>query len=398
MLNDYLSPLSFPVEPANYAINQWGRRLRLYVPDAFPDLIGIKIALIGVEEDRLQTGCQKAPDAVREHLYQLYNWEPSFKIADLGNIRAGETQKDTYFAVRKVVRILRQNHILPILIGGTHDVTVAQMLAHSDETRLNALIFDEKIDLYPDPDNFTTPSSFLYPMLMQKSNLFHFSLIGYQRPLTDAAMVEALEKLYFECYPLGEVRENIQNIEPLIRPANLISFDMSAVRLTNAPAVTDSSLFGFSGEEACRIARYAGLSDHVSSMGIYQYNPNLDSSQQPTARLVAQMIWHFVEGVYARKYDLPEIDERNFLKYIVNFKDLDHELTFLKSKKSSRWWMKIPMANKLNADNEQQDNYEWLPCAYADYEMACREQIPDRWMRAYLRLSGGANNGGKQKA
>jgi hypothetical protein len=27
-----------------------------------------------------------------------------------------------------------------------------------------------------------------------------------------------------------------------------------------------------------------------------------------------------------------------------------------------------------------------VPCTYQDYEMACREEIPDRWMKVYNKL------------
>ena len=46
--------------------------------------------------------------------------------------------------------------------------------------------------------------------------------------------------------------------------------------------------------------RYAGLSDKITSVGIFEYNQNLDVNGQ-TAFLLAQMIWYFIEGFIFRK-------------------------------------------------------------------------------------------------
>ena len=387
MLEDFLSPIDLEdiVDGLQFNPNQWGSKLRIHQEDDMPDLMGMQIALIGVEEDRnrddASIGCQAAPNAVRRQLYQLYNWEKNFKIVDLGNIRSGKTRKDTCFAVRRLVRYLLDDNIIPVLIGGTHDISYGQFLGHGGtDNMVNVVVFDEKIDLFSTEDDLD-PESFLYRMLMKKSFLFNFAHVGYQRYLVDPMMLDTLEKLHFECYSLGEIRNNMEEVEPIIRNAHMISFDISAIRYAEAPGTDYATPNGFRGEEACRVARYAGLSDHVSSFGVYQYNPQFDHRNQ-TAKLLAQMIWYFADGFYSRKYDHPELDERDCLKYIVNFSDNDHEIQFLKSRKSDRWWMNIPVMHKGNLRGHQ-----LIPCSYADYELACRDEIPDRWMKSYLRLA-----------
>lgn len=392
MLQDYLSPIPDSELPSKYELtaNQWGKKLLLYTQENdLPDLSEVKIALIGVEEDRSEgeNRCDLAPNAIRRELYRLYNWEPAFAVADLGNILAGHTQSDTHFAVRKVVGQLLQEGIIPILIGGTHDISLAQFLGHTEvESETSVVVFDEKIDLFTPHDSIEelpTPETFLYQLLTQKLNLTDFVQVGYQRYLTDPEMVNTLEKLHFECYSLGEIREKIEEVEPLVRHAQMVSFDLSCIRTTDAPGALSQSSNGFFGEEACRIARYAGLSDHVTSFGLYQFDPTKDQNQQ-TAQLVAHIIWYFTEGVYNRKYEQPQSDKRGYLKYIVNFKDSDHEITFFKSKKSGRWWMKVPTPTLPDG----RAKYYLTPCSYTDYETACNDQIPDRWMRAFLRFNG----------
>jgi len=55
----------------------------------------------------------------------------------------------------------------------------------------------------------------------------------------------------------------------------------------------------------------------------------------------------------------------------------------LKSKKSDRWWMKVPCKKTKN----RKKGYQLVPCSYSDYALACKDEIPDRWMKAFLRLS-----------
>lgn len=381
MLNDYLSPL-LPIQSLAYGINQWGSRLQMYQSNkAFPVLDKVQLAIIGVEEDRsAEHGCSMAPDAVRQQLYQLYYWWSGLNIADLGNIKAGGTVKDTYFAVQSVVAELLQLGIVPIIIGGTHDVSYGQFGGHAlAEKETQLVVVDEKINLFTNTLNYDIESqSFLYRLITEKSTLLHFAQVGFQRHLVDPYLIESIEKLGFDAYSVGEIRNKLPEIEPIVRDAQMVSVDMSVARLADAPGVEHASPNGFSGEDLCQLARYVGLSDHVRSIGIYAYNPLLDRQAQ-TASLVAQIIWYFVDGYYERKHDFPERDERNYISYIVNFKDNDYELIFLKSKKSDRWWVRVPIGSA------KQNHYRLIPCSYHDYETACRDEVPDRWLRAYWR-------------
>ena len=89
-------------------------------------------------------------------------------------------------------------------------------------------------------------------------------------------------------------------------------------------------------DEACGLARFAGMSDLLMSIGFYDYNPTLDKSDV-TAKQLAQMVWYFVEGVSLRRNDYPIVDEKDFNMFIVQIEDAENDFIFLKSKKSDRW-------------------------------------------------------------
>jgi formiminoglutamase len=99
-LADFFTPIDLKkIAPKKgFYTSQLGDKIVHYSVD-FPDLEEkTDIAIIGVMDDRNAVGnpgCSLAPDYIREKLYQLNEGGYSVKIADLGNIRAGE-KSDRY--------------------------------------------------------------------------------------------------------------------------------------------------------------------------------------------------------------------------------------------------------------------------------------------------------------
>jgi hypothetical protein len=190
-----------------------------------------------------------------------------------------------------------------------------------------------------------------------------------------------MEKLYFDVNRLGDVYGRINMTEPIIRNASMISFDISAIRSSDAGANANASPNGFYGEEACQMCRYAGMNDKLSSIGFYEFNPAFDQNGQ-TAILMAQMLWYFVDGFYNRKKDFPLQPKSQYLIYRAPLKDNMHELIFVKSKKTDRWWMQVPYPS----GKTKNERYHLVPCRYEDYQTAVDGEMPDLWWRTYQKL------------
>jgi len=354
---------------------------------SFPDLEEVQIALIGVSDDRnspSNTGCAEGPDAVRAELYKLYPPTTSLKIADLGNIAAGYTTSDTYYALKKAIEELIKLEITPIIIGGGHDLAYGQYLAYEElERMIDILVVDDKIDFNEVEDEGVTHDNVLHAIAAHEpSYLFHMGVLGYQRYLTQPDYVEVLDKLFFDHMRLGEIRKALDEAEPAIRQADMVTFDISAIRASDAPGNRNAGPNGFMAHEACQIARYIGLSDKCSSVGFYEYNPNFDH-MGVTAKLVAQMVWHVLEGYGKRVGDYPNPNNRSFIKYIASIKEGEHEIVFYKSRKSGRWWMEVPAPDRTSLGNRP----HLVPCSYADYLTACQEEVPDKWWRAFQKFA-----------
>lgn len=355
---------------------------------AFPSLEGIHIALLGVKEDRnapSNQGCAFAPDYVRKYLYNLFQGPFKLKLADLGNIRAGESTDDTYFAIRTVVAQLLEMKIIPIILGGSQDLTYANYRAYESLGQIiNIVNIDASFDLGMNEEVISN-KCYLNKILTHQPNfLFNYTNIGYQTYFVDQDAIDLMHKLHFDIHRLGVVRKDLEEVEPIVRNADMLSFDMSSIRQSDAPGNANASPNGFYGEEACQIVRYAGLSDKLSSIGFYELNPAYDHGEQ-TAHLVAQMIWYFIEGYYLRKNDFPDRQRKDtaaYVKYVVSMKDFSNEIIFYKSKISDRWWMEVPCQG-LQSKYERQF---LVPCSYKDYQDACKEELPEKWWQVYQKF------------
>ncbi|MFN7013707.1 MAG: formimidoylglutamase [Bacteroidia bacterium] len=351
-----------------------------------PELDDFKIAIIGVCEDRgaiLNSGSATAPNEVRRFLYRLSNAEFPKKIADLGNIKAGNTIEDTYFAISEVVAELLKHNILPIIIGGSNDIAFANYLAYKKiEQTINIVAIDSRFD-FGEADGPINSQTYLSQIILNQPNfLFNYSNVAYQSYFVSKIELELIEKLYFDAHRLGVVRSNIAEIEPVLRNADMISFDISSVRQADAAAAEHASPNGLYGEEACQIMRYAGMSDKLTSIGIYEINPSFDFRNQ-TSHLAAQMIWYLFDGYFARKGDYPVADKSDYTKFRVMLKNNKYELIFYKSNKSDRWWMDVPYPPDKTLKYER---HHFVPCTYSDYLTACNDEMPDRWWNTYQKL------------
>ncbi len=384
-LSIYLTPLEQAVDPDE---DHLSGRIKVYTKEGgFPKVDeGVDVVLIGVEEYRRGQGNGKGDGLreVREHLYQLADHFPTLGIADLGNIRAGHTPDDTDHALSKTVSSAIANELLPLIVGGSHDLAYAHFLGYEDlERTINMAVADACIDL-GDPEAALTDRTFLGHLLAHRPNyLFNLSHIGIQKHFVPPELMEVMEEMNFDVHRLGEVRDAIVDMEPVLRDVDLFSFDLSAMKKAELPAALEAGPNGLYGEEACQLMRYAGMNDKLTSLGLHGSLPNAKGDGE-SAAMIAQMIWYFLEGVASRKRDLPILNKKGFRKYTVDLQEAGHRLVFYKSKKSDRWWIEVPYPPDPALEHSRT---RLTPCSYNDYLTALDDEIPDKWWRTYRKLA-----------
>lgn len=334
-----------------------------------------KVAILGVPEERIisNKGTAKAPDIIREKFYRL-NQPENARIVDLGNLKQGKTLNDTYIALSHVTSELIKLDIIPLIIGGSQDLTYGNFLAYKKlKKQINIVNIDARFDIGYITDDFDEDTHIGYIILRHGQYLFNYTNIGYQEYYVNKEEKKLINTLNFDALRLGNVRAKLKETEPVFRDADMVSLDISAVKQSEAPAFDDPSANGFYGEEICQLARYAGLSDKLSSFGIYNVNPKLDINNQ-TVNLCAQIIWYFIDGVTNRFLDYPVCELKKYTKYIVNFDSKEQNMIFYRNAENDRWWMEVP-------NPKQPSHKKIIACSYHDYKMACEQEIPDRWIR-----------------
>ncbi len=350
--------------------------------DTMPDVKDIDIAIIGLTETRggEGEGLAKAADEIRKKLYRLKKGNRPCKIVDLGNMNNGMDLEETQNRLREVCEMLIDNNILPLIIGGSHDLDYGQFRAYEGMKKLVSILnVDAKLDMNEKSSNEN--NKHIHKMLLHEPNfLFNYSHLAYQSYLIDPAHVALLERLYFEAYRLGHLREHIKEMEPIIRDADMMTFDISAIKSVDAPGSADPQAFGLTGEEACQICWYAGLNEKLSSVGFYEYNPDFDDDNKKTASVIATMLWYFVEGFSNRKSEL-DFKTNDYMKYVVSMSSEPETIIFYKSKLSEKWWLEVP-----HPDHSKYDRNSIVPCNYSDYEEATKGNIPERWINTYSKL------------
>ena len=333
----------------------FGNHVLLFQKD-LPDLRQVRVALIGTDET--------SSTAVRKTLAQ-YAWQfPEGAVADLGNMRKSDTTQ-----LVQVLYELITGNVLPILIGGNDEMARAQFLAYQEaKAMVNWASVDEVFRL---PDAVVSPR---HPLL------FHFALLGAQAHTMTPEQQKLLDKNNFELLRLGRLRANFEEAEPVIRDADLMSFHIGALKSSEAPGTHLSATpSGFFLEEACQITRYAGLSDKLTSLGIYGFDAAKDPGGQ-TAASVAQLIWYFIDGFFNRKGDYP-VSLKGLNEYVVDLPHYNYQLTFWKSTSTGRWWLQVPVDTKRKLQR-----HRLIPCSYQDYQAACRQELPDRLFNAFKRF------------
>lgn len=352
---------------------------RVYSTDGFPEVEKVQIAFFGItySESHPLSG---SADAVRTQFWKLQPLK-ELVVADLGNILVGETQDDLHHAVKTVSSILLAKGIIPVCFGGSQELTYAMYRAFEQlDQVVNLAVIDSLIDLGEFRDELNAYNYLSKIVLHDPGFLFNLSVLGYQTYLNDSESIELMEKLFFDVYRLGSISSDVKQVEPLLRNADLVSFDINALRGADAPGTGQPN--GLTGEQACQMARYAGISDKASAFGVFNYIPNRDNYDQ-SAKLIAQMLWYFCEGFAHRQKEFPHLSKKQFLEFQVHLDEGRSEMTFYKSIRTEKWWINVPYSGK---QKNKLLRHHIVPCSQADYEWARQGEVPDIWWKTYQKL------------
>ncbi|MBK7344413.1 MAG: hypothetical protein IPJ06_15735 [Saprospiraceae bacterium] len=364
MLAHWLKPHEHPVKK-RWSAHQIGHRILPFFP-AMDEIPQHAVAILGYND--------KAADAFRKELYAM-GWSfGNMPLVDLGNLRKAEPS----FAIQVLKELIDGKKVV-ILIGSEHDLAVYQYQAYGEKIKgVSACLIHDR------PEYTLSPPKKQLPLINRmlkpgEHHLFHLSLLGYQRHHADPAVIRHLvDEQHFELVGLGLVKQGTEALEPILRDADMVNINLSSLAAGYATA-SNPGPNGIDGMEICQITRYAGLSEKLSSLSVGDWTPTRDR-QHVTARMGAQILWYFLEGVSQRQDDFP-ISMDGLIEFHVQHDHFHDQLVFWKSSRTGRWWLQVPVREKAG-----HERHRLVPCSYSDYQEACRNELPDRIMQAQFRF------------
>lgn len=377
----YFSPV---VKPEILSDTNLTNSILIHDESGFPDVKKPGIAIITIPEYRNSKLISEGDyQKIREEFYNLHkgdNW--GLEIYDLGTIEPGESIKDSYFALSQVVSELVKLDIVPFVIGGGQDLALACYKGFEElERMINICAIDSRLNV-GDPSGEIKSNAYVSHLLMQRPcYLFNYSNIGLQRPLNSRADIELFDKLYFDVCRLGEVNNDIKIVEPYLRNSDLLTINFGSIKPAESDAAVYSDPNGFYAEQICQVAKYAGVSDKMSCAGIFDVNLKQGDIAN---KLLAQIVWYFIDGVAQRYKDFPIGTRKNYTKFHVHLDDFEDDLVFYKSDKSGRWWLEIKYLPK---DELKYERHCMVPCGQEDYDLAMENVIPDLWWKTLKKMS-----------
>ena len=344
-----------------------------------PELKGLDVAIIGLHEYRNSffANTQYDINSFRKEFYGLYPGNWSVKIADLGDLPNGSTVNDTYFAVKEIGYHLKQMNIIPIFIGGSHDMIFPLYQVFQDfEQLVNVVSVDRSFD-FSQEDELISGRSYMSRIIMDKPNLLlNYTNLGYQNYYCATEEKDLMNKLYFDGIRLGGVLDNVSSTEPVFRDADIVGLDMKCLSWQATADHLKGHPNGIDSRTICALTRYAGISDRVSFMGIHELpsTPMMD-------QLLAQMVWYFLEGFCLLYNEYPVAVNQGFIKYSVTLSD--QTMVFYKSERSQRWWLELTNDSHLN---NKLKKASLIACTENDYVSATHDNVPERWYNAMRRM------------
>ncbi|MFQ3578678.1 MAG: arginase family protein [Bacteroidales bacterium] len=346
-----------------------GIPIKVFSTNLTIDSLKNSIAIVGINEDRNSNhiGIKAGADKIREALKQLY-LKTEETVIDFGNIKVGTSLKDSYKAIEIISTFFFEKAILPIYIGGAADCLYPIISSFQEKEEITLSVVNSEL-LVGNKQEFSARNYLNF--IKNKFQLNKISHLASQKYLCPEEDFDFFYEHSFPINRLGNLRNNIFEVEPYIREANIVCLHGSAIRACDFPANAYAQPNGLTGEEACQVARYCGISQHVKSFIITDYNTLLDTNNR-TSKLIAQIVWHFIEGIAYRENDYLTSENKNlFVKYVVESLQNESFFNFYQHPKTKRWWLEIPCNNR--------DKVYYVACSQNDYLTACDKGIPDIW-------------------
>lgn len=224
-------------------------------------------------------------------------------VFDAGDVVPGGTLDETHGRVTAAARAVVERGLLPVAIGGGHDLTFAFVrgVIEAHQARGSAMVplsgayVDAHLDVRAEPG-----SGMPFRALVERCGVRSLTCIGME-PLVNTAEHFA----WFAAHGGKAVsvhdaqRADAAALVPSGPGGTFVSIDLDGVDAAFAPGVSALNPCGLDPATVSGIARAAGRSPNVACFDIMELNPLFDVDGR-TARLAAYVFLSFLAGVAER--------------------------------------------------------------------------------------------------
>lgn len=329
----------------------------------------LDVAIIGVPFDsrKEDTYSPEAPDKIRAELYQLVKFNNKINIADFGNLKPATSVKGNYQALRDIVDYFNELKIVTVIIGGSQDLSIGVCEAFKGDNYFSFSTIDAFLDVKKAKEPFDS-TNYLSRLFINQPHLFQFNLIGFQSHYLATENLSKIKSVSNNIQ-LGNLRDNIAIAEPVFRNTDFLSFDVNSIKQSESPGSFRVTPNGLRSEEACQLAKYAGLSYRLKVFGLFDVVTENDSNGL-TVKLASQIIWYFLEGFIYREIE-NQVSIENNKMFQVEVESVDKPIIFFKNKSTNQWWMQIETIEKRKL---------YFACSEKEYKQASNNEIPELWL------------------
>lgn len=303
-------------------------------------------------------------DLIRQQLYQLSKLDFETPICDLGDLISGKSHADTHFVVQEILSLCHYKKTIPILIGGSNDLAFSLFSAlNFHENDLSYTQISNIISLSNESKEINE-TNFLSKILSSKAfSLKNYHHLGYQKHLNAVDSVKLMKEVDFDIRRLAEMMNSTERTEPFFRRADLVTVNCDAVESLGDGFSVNPQVNGLNRREICAYMKEIGLSENLKSVGIFNFN--IQSEEFLNHQLLAQIIWHLVEGINIQK---SHPIERQFEKYWVMIEEESY--AFQRDTFSGLWYF-----------GEEEEVKKMIPCSRLEYEAAKKGHLDPRLLR-----------------
>ncbi len=288
--------------PGEYPANIPPARFAAHIHQGLP--VGCRVAILGLADDtgvRLnggRPGAAEGPRAFRAALARYGVQEPRGaawpRVYDAGDVipEPGADVLTTHERVEAAAGALLDAGLLPIGIGGGHDLTLPLVRAVSRRTgSLAGVYYDAHLDVRE-----TVGSGMAFRRIIEECGVRELHVVGLDPMVNERAHVE-----WFERHGgVVHAREERAAPMPAIRAGALFaSFDLDAIDAAHAPGVSAMNPAGMGSREAAAAAHALGRDPRVRCFDLMELCPAHDE-QGRTARLAAHLFLSFLRGFAER--------------------------------------------------------------------------------------------------